>query len=350
MYLKLALLLSLSLWQKLVSAGAEVRGIEILLYYTAYRLDVEVSSALAEDEGKDPDKSWKMANKAFNTASDFPGGVIDESKHGANFHAFVSQTAKDGYAKQAGLTKIADPWNPTWQEVRDIVKWEPIPKGSEYSYGGFIEREILGALAEGVPRSVTGPGGKSTKNKWFDFDNLLAVVGKHAADLYDKKPELSRPYMEQISTLAKLSAEGRKKESAEFKITAYKKALAEKNKKFNKGNPNSITGAVQTKKRKSKHFGEYVEISMDDTDTKLKKQGGKNYDAFKVVADELTKAYRAAEKANDMKTIKAVDGLDSSTKDHIRVIRQQIKLGEAIDLHLNGEASGACEYPEPMDG
>lgn len=350
MYLKLALLLSLSLWQKLVSAGSEVRGIEILLYYTAYRLDVEVSSAVAEDEGKDPERSWKMAKNAFNLPSDFPGGVVDESRRGANFHAFVSSTAKEGYAKATGLTKIADPWNPTWQEVRDIVKWEPIPKGSQYSYGGFVERSILGDLAGGVPSSVPGPDGKNTKNKWFDFDNLLAVVGKHAADLYDKKPELARPYMQQISELSKLSAEGRRKESAGFKIEAYKKALAKRNEKINPKNPNSITGAVKTKPARSNNFGQYEEISLSQTNDKLKEQGGKNYKEFKAVAVELAKSYKAAEAANDMETIKAVEGLDSSTKDHIRVVRQEIKLGEAIDLHLNGEASGACNYPQPMDG
>lgn len=345
MHLNLTALLCLSLWQTAVRAGAEVRGIEILLYYMAYRIDVEVSSQLAIDEGKDPERTWKIAKSAINLPSDFPGGVVDTNRRGGNFHAFVSATASMGYAKATGVTRVADPWMPTWQEVRDIVHWTPIPKGSQYSYGGFNVKSMLGDLAGGEPNAVPGPDGKPTKNHFFDFDNMLAIIGKRAADLYDKNPDIARPYMQKISELSKLAAEGREKESAGYKIQNYKDALTEKNKQFDKKNPKSITGAVKTQQRESANFGAFQDIDLRETKKALKRQAGKNYDAFKDVATDLSKEYKKAEAAKDMEDIKKISGLDPQTKDHLRVHRQEIKLAEAIDLHLTGEASGACSYP-----
>ncbi|KAK1756785.1 hypothetical protein QBC47DRAFT_443410 [Echria macrotheca] len=339
-------LIGFCLWVAVVRAGAIVRGIEILLYYYAYRLDVEVSAALAKEEGKEQDRSWKIARGAINTASDFPDGKLDESKLGANFHGFTGSTASMGYAKADGLTKIKDPWAPTWEEVKDIVYWKPIPKGSQYSYGGFDAKTMLGDMAGKEPNSVPDGKGKRTKNHFFDFDNMMAIIGKRCADLYDKKPDIARQYMEKISQLSSLAAEGREKESAGYKIDDFKDAFTEKNKQFDKKNPKSITGAIETKKRPSANFGEYDDLDVRRTKKSIAKVAGKNAQVF---VDELTRlgdVYTKAEAAKSIEDIKNQDGgLDPQTKDHLRVRIQEVRLAQAIDLHLSGEAIDACSYP-----
>lgn len=345
MHLNVALLLCFGLWQAVVRAGPEVRGIEILLYYQAYRLDVEVSSRIATDAGKDPDKSWKIARSAVNTESDFANGQIDTSKPGANFHAFASATASMGYAKAEGLTRISDPWNPTWQEVKDIVHWEPIPQGSQYSYGGFDVKTMLGALAGDEPNAVPGQDGKPTKNLFFELDKILAIIGQYSADLYDEEPDIAEPYMETLSELLELATEGGEKESAGSKADNFKDALAKKNQQFNPENPKSITDAVKTKLRQSANFGTYLVVSLRDTARELQKRAGKNAPEFIKLMKDIGKAYKLAETADDMDEIKKIQNLDSQTKDRLRVFRQQLRLAEAIKLHVGGKPIAACNYP-----
>lgn len=345
MRLPSAVLLCAGLWPALVRAGAEVRGIEILLFYNAYRLDVEVSAALAKDKKEDPDRTWKIAKQAQNLQSDFPDGKVDESKLGANFHGFTGTTASMGYAKATGLGKIKDPWNPTWEEVKDIVKWPPITKGNQYSYGGFDVQSMLGDLAGGQPNSVPTTDGKRTKNHFFDFDNMLAIIGKHCSDQAALKPDIAKPYMERMAQLADLAYEGRAKESAEFKITDIKKALIEKYKQFEKKNPGTISGAVQTKNAKSKNFGDYKDLDVDKTLKGIDKVAGKNAETIKTEFNRLATAYTTASTARTIEAVKAVDGLDAQTKDHIRVRVQEKMLRRAIVKQIGGTPASACKFP-----
>ncbi len=357
MFLNINLLLLLSsLWHTVVRAGAESRGIEILLFYTAYRLDVEVSSAVARDEGKDPEKEkpWSMAKDARNQPSDFPGGQVpNDGRLGANFHAFTDSTASTGYSKAHGLTRIADPWNPTWQEVRDLVTWPPIPdpKKSPYSYSGFKPEKMLGDLATGQDlRIPNDPGKKGTKkNFFFDFDNMLAVIGKHCADLHDKKPQIAGPYMTQIRDLSVLAADARWKDAQSFKIDDVKKMLETENKRYNKANPKSIHGAVKTTTQAKPPFGNVEVLDVPKTIEGIKTHLGKGN---KLGITRMTKAletfanaYTTAETSDDMDKIKSLQDISASTRDHISVFRQQKVLVRAIDKHLGGEEIGACEYP-----
>lgn len=346
MHLPSAVLLCAGLWPALVRAGSEVRGVEILLFYNAYRLDVEVSAAVARDENKDPDKSWKMAKQAFNTASDFPKGKVDKSKLGANFHGFTGSTASMGYAKVTGLSKIADPWNPTWEEVKKIVDWTPIPKGNQYSYGGFNVQSMLGDLAGGQPNAVPNADGKLTKNHFFDLDNMLAIIGKRCSDLYVKKPDIARPYMQQMVELADLAYEGRAKESAQFKIADIKTALKDKYKEFDKKNPGTITGAVKTRTATSTNFGDYEKLSVSQTKEAIAKIAGQNADVMKEELKRLAKAYTTASVANTIDEVKAVKGLDAQTKDHIRVRVQERVLRRAITLQIEGTPVSECRFPD----
>lgn len=345
MRLPSAVLLCAGLWPALVRAGAEVRGVEILLFYNAYRLDVEVSAALAKDKKEDPDQSWKIAKQAFNLPSDFADGKVDTSKLGANFHAFTGGTASMGYAKATGLGKIADPWNPTWQEVKDIVKWTPIPKGNQYSYGGFNVQSMLGDLAGGQPNSVPTTNGKRTKNSFFDFDNMLAIIGKRCSDLHALKPDIAKPYMERMAQLSDLANEGRAKESAQFKITDIKKALIEKYKQFEKKNPGTISGAVKTKKATSKNFGDYQDLDVDRTLKGIQNVAGKNAAVIKTEFERLSMAYMTASTAETIQAVKDVDGLDAQTKDHLRVRVQEQVLGRAIIKQIGGTPASACNFP-----
>lgn len=347
MHLPSAVLLCAGLLLPLVRAGSEVRGIEILFFYNAYRLDVEVSAALENDkEDGNPDRSWKMAKQAYNLDSDFPGGNVDTSRLGANFHAFTGSTASMGYAKATGLGKIADPWNPTWQEVRDIVKWAPIPKGSQYSYGGFDVQAMLGDLAGGQPNSVPTPDGKrTTKNSFFDFDNMLAIIGKHCSDLAAEKPDIARPYMQQMADLADLAYEGRAKESAQFKIEDIKKALIAKYKQFEKKNPGTISGAVKTKTATSTNFGQYKDLDVEATLKAIDKIAGKNAGEIKKEFNRLSKAFTKAATAKTIAKVKEVEGLDAQTKDHIRVRVQEKALSKAINKQIGGTPASECKFP-----
>jgi len=347
MRLPAALLLcaGLGLGPALVRAGAEVRGVEILLFYNAYRLDVEVSAALAKEKGENPENSWKLAKKVFNMPSDFADGKVDTSKLGANFHGFTGGTASMGYAKETGLGKIKDPWNPTWQEVKDIVKWAPITKGNQYSYGGFDVQTMLGDLAGGQPNSVPTEGGKRTKNHFFDFDNMLAIIGKRCSDLHTLKPDIAKPYMQRMAELSDLAYEGRAKESAEFKITDIKKALTEKYSAFDKKNPKTITGAVVTKKATTANFGDYQDLDVDKTTKGIEKVAGKNAGAIKEEFNKLAAAYTTASTAKTIEAVKAVDGLDSQTKDHLRVRVQEKALRRAIVRQIGGTPASACKFP-----
>jgi hypothetical protein len=286
-----------------------------------------------------------MAKQAFNLPSDFADGKVDTSKPGANFHAFTGTTDSMGYAKATGLGKIKDPWNPTWQEVKDIFTWKPIPKGTQYSYGGFNVQSMLGDLAGGQPNSVPTENGKRTKNHFFDFDNMLAIVGKRCSDLHTLKPDIARPYMQQMVEMSKLAYEGCAKESVEFKITDIKKALTGKYSEFDKKSPKTITGAVVTKKATTPKFGDYQDLDVDKTLEGIDKVAGKNAQAIKDEFNKLSEAYTTASTAKTIEAVKAVDGLDAQTKDHLRVRVQEDALRRAINRQIRGTPASACKFP-----
>lgn len=245
---RLALLL---LWlTALAEAGRHARGLELLFFYNCYRLDVEVSVAqwLADNPGKTPAEAnaarpWSMAKNAeipnFPEDADPPGGP---QRYGMNFHTFAvaTESNESRYARLEGRAQIADRWMPKPQEVVGIARWPfdnksikmgPDPDNKKdpnrYSYRGFDTIKMLGTL--------NAKPGALKNDDYFNFDNMLKIVSQRAKDLYERNPEIGRPYFENMVKCLKEAQVARRMEAAAFRKKGVwyhlQKLDAEENKK-----------------------------------------------------------------------------------------------------------------------
>jgi hypothetical protein len=237
----LAILAGLSATVKVVEAGHYARGVEALFMYTAYRMDVELSSAKAIADGtwdpNDPDaeKPWKLArdvpdDDAHTTESDWDQ-PRDRSKYGHNFHSFIRQTqGKSSRYPQsgAGFDDVADRWNPDMESVKRMAEWGAPSSGGgnmdpsqKYPYNGFDLRKLLGGCCDG--------NAGSNRDDYFRFHNILSIVGYRVKELYEQNPTAGKPYYEKMRKCLLNAHIARTFESEEFKIKGIRKVFSKIN-------------------------------------------------------------------------------------------------------------------------
>ncbi|RGP69671.1 hypothetical protein FSPOR_4483 [Fusarium sporotrichioides] len=234
----LAALVALSATLKVVQAGSAVRGLEALFMYTAYRMDVEISSARAIADGtwdpNDPnaEKPWKLGrdipdDDAHTTATDWDQ-PRDPNKYGHNFHSFIRQTqsANSRYPQSGPKWGAVDRWNPTVESVKDMASWEG-PTGSgggsmdpsaKFTYNGFDLHKLLGGCCQNK--------GATNKDAYFRFDNIYKIVGYRVAELYEKDPAAGKAFHEKMSKCLYNTYIGRTFEAEPFKIDGIRNEFA----------------------------------------------------------------------------------------------------------------------------
>ncbi|KAK4211738.1 hypothetical protein QBC37DRAFT_389408 [Rhypophila decipiens] len=257
-----------SLWVlsgSLVVANTDTRALELEYNWWAYRMDVEVSTAeflsKPENAGKNPndEKPWQLGRniKASNLPEDWPRGPPIPG-FGLNVHAYTAGIAKGDYGRVAARTLpgMDDPWNPDFRaayvekkdangnyvgEPRTIMRLprdsgpalDPINSDgtfanekspNKYSFQGFDPDAVLGPL--------NGAKGVAAGN-YFQLDNQLAIVAKRCSQLYQKNPDLARPYYEKMARALENAQRIRLLESRGFQIESAKtwlKQYEDKNK------------------------------------------------------------------------------------------------------------------------
>lgn len=201
-------------------------------------MDVDVSVAEAEEEGKTRDQilkdpPWKMAaggSADLNEAADWgPDGEIDKSKYGMNFHAFCKYTNNQGYGRDVGRQKVANPWSPTIEEVKDISRWE-------YDASSGLKLATQEEIDEDKrkypdPRKSKIPGAKLTSFNGFspqklfkglkvgDWANQLQVAAELASKNYEKNPGVAGPHFDKMIQSTRDAQVARKIDSGDFQKT-----------------------------------------------------------------------------------------------------------------------------------
>ncbi|KAH6680105.1 hypothetical protein F5X68DRAFT_234622 [Plectosphaerella plurivora] len=126
-------MLAMSMALDVVHAGWEVRGVEALFMYTAYRMDVDLSSAAAIAAGTwdptDPDaeKPWKLGRNL----PDRTGTALDRpvpapaGKYGLNFHEFARLAGRSAftYPRDGPERNAINSWAPTLLSVKNMARW-----------------------------------------------------------------------------------------------------------------------------------------------------------------------------------------------------------------------------------
>lgn len=200
-------------------------------------MDVEVSVAEAEKEGKTraeilKDPPWKMASGAsadLNEADDWPSGKKDTSKYGLNFHAFCKYANNQGYGRDVGREKVADPWKPTLEEVKGIARWA-YDEGSGQKLA--TDKEIEDDLKKNPdPKKSKIPGNKLTSFNGFspkklfkglptgDWSKQLGVVAELASERFKKNPDVAGPHFDKMIEATKEAQVARKLDSGDFQKT-----------------------------------------------------------------------------------------------------------------------------------
>ncbi|KAH6951384.1 hypothetical protein DER45DRAFT_635421 [Fusarium avenaceum] len=234
----LAALVALSAALKVVEAGSAVRGLEALFMYTAYRMDVELSSAKAIADGtwdpSDPDaeKPWKLGrdlpdDASHTTATDWDQ-PRDPNKYGHNFHSFIRQTqsANSRYPESGPEWGAVNKWNPTLESVKNMARWAGPASGSggsvdpsaKFTYNGFDLHKMLGGCCQ--DKTATN------KDAYFRFDNIYKIVGYRVKELYEQDPAAGRQFHDKMSKCLYNTYIGRSFEAEPFKIDGIRAEFA----------------------------------------------------------------------------------------------------------------------------
>ncbi|EGY15835.1 hypothetical protein VD0002_g7857 [Verticillium dahliae] len=221
---------------RMVHAGMSVRGAEALYIYNVYRMDVEISAAraLADGSWSGPGDTrevpWKIGRYLGDSTvpEDYPNGRGNH--YGLNFHAFIRLTQGSGsnYPRNNHQSRIADDWMPTLLEVKNLPRFPPdsgelmpidsnTPTPQRYTFSSFDLHKMLGATSKGA--------GLNAKNPYFWFDNVLKILGKRAAQLYELDPARGAGYFNNMKPCLRESHVGRTIEIEPFKQEGIGKDL-----------------------------------------------------------------------------------------------------------------------------
>lgn len=395
----------------LVGANYDSRGPEVEAFYRAYRMDVDISVAefLADpkNEGKDPnvEKPWQLGRDLTtqNEDLDWPKGNRPSTFYGLNFHAWAAGTARSGgYGRIEARTRIDDPVNPDFKAAfgdkkdadgnyvdprRNIMR---LPRDSGYpldqiapdnsfkndksvnkwSWDGFDPNGVLGGLNQAKK-------GTTKLGNYFEFDNILGIVGKRCSDLYQKNPTLGKAHYEAIASAFDQARLGREMESRIYQKAAAIKVLEkyELDKKLQKGTISRRAGILKMAPKTVKTTGSWYEgwkyevLDIKKTknewpdNLKSHKNGIFGDKAGKTVEDKKGRFGIFSDKwaAGDFSYIDekkgdrvTEDGMGSNHK-HLQVMRAETRLSQAIKLHINdpngSPAAVKCNwYRDPGQG
>ncbi|KAH7363517.1 hypothetical protein B0T11DRAFT_353800 [Plectosphaerella cucumerina] len=227
-------MLAMSMALDVVHAGWEVRGVEALFMYTAYRMDVDLSSAAAIAAGTwdptDPDaeKPWKLGRNL----PDRTGTALDRpvpapaGKYGLNFHEFARLAGRSAftYPRDGPERNAINSWAPTLLSVKNMARWQHragqampdidsnVDMADKFSFGGFDLDKLLGDCC----KATTHQG----NSNYFQWDNILKVVGYRIHELYQLNPGGAAIYLRDLRAAAKEAVIGRGMDAEKFKSKA----------------------------------------------------------------------------------------------------------------------------------
>lgn len=333
MRVSLTSLLSLVGLAALVRAGKETRGAELLAFFEGYRIDVEVNGA----------DGAKLAKGCQPIEADFEDGVIPDGQRGCNLWGFMRRVGDPPFRpgemiadpnvpdgendppRVRGFSLVADANSPTVQEVRNMYKWGPDP------YSKILPKQMFPDDFEE----------KGRNNRYFDFHNMQALLGKRIDELSTEDMDKARPHMEKIDVCLEWAAEGRRKDTAKFKITAAKAVLES----FKiQGKP--YVGKTVRSNVARNHFGRWEEMDTDKTVANIKKTKlDRDLEKAKEAMRTFEKDYRNGNLRQYKNKGNPIGG-GGSAVDHGNTADASAKLRAAVQKRLAGEA---CEWPEPNE-
>ncbi|SPO00348.1 uncharacterized protein DNG_03193 [Cephalotrichum gorgonifer] len=335
MRLNIASLISVVGLAALVQAGKEVRGAELLMFFEAYRMDVDIKGV----DGATLAKGCKPLE------ADFEDGKIPAGQKGCNLWGFMRTVGEPSFnpsldikdpndpdqknAKQVkGWSLVTDPMSPTVEEVRNMYRWGSNP------YSRIQPKEMF------PDKFGTVRGEGKDTNAYFDFHNMQALLGKRIDTLSAENMEKAKPHLEKINVCLQWAGEGRRKDQAPFKIKAAKDVL-----KSFKANVDAFTSKKKKSTISESHFGEWEEINTKETAKKIRKTKlDKDLEPAREAIRNLSKNFRNG-LLNYHVGGRPIGG-NGSAKDHGNTADASAKLMEAVQKRLGGDA---CEWPEPKE-
>ncbi|KAM0339001.1 hypothetical protein ACHAPU_011102 [Fusarium lateritium] len=364
----LAALTALSVSLKIVEAGSAVRGLEALFFYTAYRMDVDLSSARAIADGSwdpnDPDaeKPWHIArdlpdDAAHTTATDWDH-PRDPNKYGHNFHSFIRQTqgSSSRYPTSGPQWGAVDKWNPTLDSVKGMASWEgatgtgggDMDPSAKFTYNGFDLQKMLGGCCQ--DKSATN------KDAYFRFDNIYKIIGWRVKELYEQNPAAGRAHYEKMARCLYNSYIGRTFEAEPYKITGIRDEFAKikgasrnwVEVKTNVLVKDHVNGA-DTPNSVWKGDDDKIPLALDTSKTKKTIKGAlkNNKDLAKKVINVMKDV---AENWGSMpENSKDTKWGDAQTRMHENVRKQVFVLGQALGKQMKqGGDSSQCGFTAPQ--
>ncbi|KAK0620500.1 hypothetical protein B0T14DRAFT_497018 [Immersiella caudata] len=386
MHFKKPLVAGLGLLSSTAWAGYDARSAEALYFYQAYRMDVEISSAMARARGDDPavTKPWMIANGggknfvgSYNDPKDWPNGVEDTSRLGLNFHAFIQGTQRDGsqYGRIEARSRVTDPWNPTLANFADVkvgdrytvrnniarlnpdggtLDWiDPVTnegrnKNSErFSFTGFNPGKVLGQLN-------LHNGDHTSAGNYFDFDNMMGTVARRCAWLYQQDPVRGAPYMAQIQRSLDEARGARSLESKRYQIEGLERAFDNYNKENNLGTgtlaKSHIKSDTRTVNAPDSIFNgwRFREFSMRETRLYIKDKVKISQAHRTAITGLMIRIGEAFQTGQTIQGANYYGSFRGEEKTHAEVVNREFALSQAIERQMsqNGNPQG-CDWGTP---